>query len=387
MESVAETDAAPITSRRRRQALWGGFLLAIAAFGIAVPLRGLLLDTSAAIPDPDAPGRAPGPLLVRGEPPGSERRAQEDRQAPSDPLNQVLNETRAILEDLNEAKAADTELRNEIKSLKRDNERLAVELAQADTRRIELERSSELAEARIAELTKAADTVRRDAARIDEELTRLRWQNGQLYQSLARADVTRKTALAEAAKARAEMAKELEAARDGAAQSEADLAGLFKELEAKDQELAAANSAREEVGTRASELEETVELAAAAHERLKAELTALKEQLGQAAGAAIEAERARQAMSNEVESLRSEAARAREELTAAKTEIPRLTANAQLEKAAWRPSLAIERVRQNLIMIQAKIEEVNAGLDSAPPEGATLAVGAPTSRPRQRRRR
>jgi hypothetical protein len=73
-----------------------------------------LLAASAATPHPDVPGRARGLLPVRGEPPVSEQRAQEDRQAPSDPLTQVLDETRAMLEDLIEAKAADTELRNEL---------------------------------------------------------------------------------------------------------------------------------------------------------------------------------------------------------------------------------------------------------------------------------
>ena len=248
METVADAAAAPIAIRRRRQTLLGGFLLAIAAFWIAVPLRGPLLAASAATPHLDVPGRAPGLLLVRDEPPVSEQRAQEDRQAPSDPLNQVLDETRAMLEDLIEAKAADTELRNELQALKRDNERLSVELAQANTRRIELERSSELAETRIAELTKAVDTALRDAARMDEELTRLRGQNGKLNHSLARADATRKAALAEAEKARAGLARKLEAATHAAAQSRADLAGLLKELNAKDQELAAAKSAREEVG-------------------------------------------------------------------------------------------------------------------------------------------
>jgi murein DD-endopeptidase MepM/ murein hydrolase activator NlpD len=227
-------------------ALLCGLLLAIAAFGIAVPLRSLLLDTSAAAPE-DVPGRAPGFLLVRGESPGSEQRVQEDRQASSDSLNRVLDGTRAMLEDLVEAEAADTELRNELGALKRDNERLALELAQANTRRIELERSSEIAEARIADLTKLVDTARRDAARVDAELTRLRWQNGQISQSLVRADATRKSALAEAEKARAEMAKELEAARNAAAQSAADVAGLYKELKAKHQELAAANSGAEKI--------------------------------------------------------------------------------------------------------------------------------------------
>jgi hypothetical protein len=39
-EPVADAAAAPITIRRRRQALLGGFLLTLAALWIAVPLGG-----------------------------------------------------------------------------------------------------------------------------------------------------------------------------------------------------------------------------------------------------------------------------------------------------------------------------------------------------------
>ena len=65
VEPVADAAAAPITIRRRREALLGGFLLAIAGLWIllaiaglwiAVPLRRLLLDTSAAVPDLGVPG-------------------------------------------------------------------------------------------------------------------------------------------------------------------------------------------------------------------------------------------------------------------------------------------------------------------------------------------
>jgi hypothetical protein len=227
VDSVADAAAAPITIRRRRRALMGGFLLAVLALWTAVPLGGLSLGTSAATPDLDGPGRAPGLLLMRGEAPASEQRTEEDRQAPFDAINEVL--AKAI--------AAATEMRKELQLLKRDNNRLVAELAQANTRRIELERSNELAEARIAELT---NTLRRDAARIAEELTRLHGQNRQLNQRLARADATRKAAVAEAEKALAEMAKKLAAATQAAAQSRADLDGLYKELEAKDQELVAA---------------------------------------------------------------------------------------------------------------------------------------------------
>jgi hypothetical protein len=285
VEPVADAPVAPITIRRRRQALLGGLLLAIAALGIAVPLRGLLLDTSAAVPDLRVPGRAPGLLLEQGEPPGSEQRAQEDRQAQFDALNQVLEQTRA----------------------------------------------------RLQELTEATATVATDTDVLAGQIRR----NEQLDKSLARADAARKAAVAEVEKTRAEMARRLGAATDAAAQSRADLAGLHKELEANDNELAAAKSAREE------------------------------------------AERARQAMSTEAESLRTEAARARDQLSAAKTEVARLkTANAELEKemAPWRTSWtsAIETARQNPIMMKEMIGEVNAALDSAPPEEATPAASAPT---------
>jgi hypothetical protein len=191
---------------------------------------GLCASPAGALP-PLEPGPAPGPLLAQGEPPGSAQRAQDDRQAPFDALNQVLEDTRAKLEELAEAAAtvaADTDLRKELPALERDNERLAAELAQANTCRIELERSSEPAEARIAELTEAVDRARREAAHIDEEIARLRRHNRQLNQSLAHADATRKAAVAEAERTRAEMTRKLEAVMEEVAQSRADLAGLKK---------------------------------------------------------------------------------------------------------------------------------------------------------------
>jgi hypothetical protein len=63
VEPVAEAAAATITVRRRRDALLGGFLLAIAGFWIALPFRGLLLDASAAMPHSGGPGTIV-PVLV-----------------------------------------------------------------------------------------------------------------------------------------------------------------------------------------------------------------------------------------------------------------------------------------------------------------------------------
>ncbi|MGH6899149.1 MAG: hypothetical protein ACREJ5_21800 [Geminicoccaceae bacterium] len=218
---------------------------------------------------------------------------------------------------------------------------------------------------------------------MDEALAGQIRRNQQLDEGLADAETARERAAAEAAKIRAEMAAKLEAATAAAEQSSGELAGLREELDETRKELATANGAREEVGEWVSELEKVVERSAADAERLKTELAAVKEQLGQAVGAAIQAERARLAASNEAESRRHEAAQARDQLTTATTEIERFkTANAELEKevASWRTSSAsaIETARQNLVMMEKKIEELNAALDLGPPEEAAPALSAQT---------
>jgi DNA repair exonuclease SbcCD ATPase subunit len=277
---VAAGAAAAITIRRRRKAILGGFLLTIAALWIATPVRGPSQDTPVAVPDLDRRGPATGLLLGQGEPPGSEQRLQQDRQAPFDALEQALKNARTKLEELTEATAtlaAGTELTDEM----------------------------------------LAEQIRR---------------NEQLEKIVSRADAARMAAMAEVEKTHAEMARQLKAATNAATQSRADLAGFYQELEAKDKELANAKIAREEVGAWVFQLEEEVFKRSAANiEHLKTELAAVKAKLGRAAGAAVEAERARQAMSNEAELPRSEAARARDELSAAKTE----TVNTQ--PRSWAP--------------------------------------------------
>jgi hypothetical protein len=79
---------------------------------------GLGASPASALP-PLEPGPAPGPVLAQGEPPGSEQ-GQEDPQEPFDALNQVLEDTRAKLEELTAAAATVAELR----ALEGDNERL-----------------------------------------------------------------------------------------------------------------------------------------------------------------------------------------------------------------------------------------------------------------------
>ena len=343
-------------------------------------------------------------LLVQaakpGERPDSEQQAQENRQAPFADLNEVLEAIRAELEELFSATAIVAERRKEAEALKQESERLAAELEQASSRRTELEDWSKRAEARIAELTNVVDAGVQKAARLDKELAEARRRNSDLEEGVARADTARKAAEANAEKTRTEMEAKLEAATNAAEQSRAELVGLREELARTGKELATANSARQQVAARASEMEQAVERSGAEAERLKSELAEVKEQFDQAATAAVDAERARQAASSEADLLRGEAGRAREQLTAAQSEIERFkTANTELEKQIAslhaHSKSATETARQTLIVMEEKIEELNAALVGAgrvettptesPPanQRADISTQEPTTAPAQ----
>lgn len=268
-------------------------------------------------------------LPAEGEPPGSAQLSAADQQAPLADLNEVLEATRAKLEELNAATgivASSTKLEG-VQALEADNQRLTTQLTQALARQSELQSGSERAEARIAELTKALEAARRESARRDEEVARLRRQNAELNQSVERADAEREAATARADRAEVEMTEQLEAATDAAA-------------------------------------------------RAKAELAAMKVQLDQTAGAAVEAERARRSATSGADALRGDAARARQELTAARAEIERLsTTNAGLEQQIGSLHMelrsATATARQNLTLMAEKMAALNAALESVRSDAAT----------------
>ena len=251
-------------------------------------------------------GPMPEFQLVQGAPLGSKQQ-EADRPEPFADLSEVLSATRAKLEELTKAAAlvaSDTEQRKKLEEVEQDNERLAAEIEQANGRRTELESSVELAEARIAELTKTVDAARRDSASLNEDIAKLRQQNRQLSQAEARL----------------------------------------------------------------VETEKSVESSRAEAERLRTELAQAKEQVKQAAAAAVAAEQARQAALSKAEASSSEAERAREELLAARDELARFeTANAGLENRI--ASLhtgsrsATETARNNLVVLEEKLNELNAALD------------------------
>ena len=232
---------------------------------------------------------------------------------------------------------------------------------------------------------RAIDAARRESTRLDEALVTLRGQNEQLDQRLTRADAARLAALDEVRQTQAEMAKKLKAAADEVKQAKAELVSRREELEINHRKLAEANGAREQIEARVIAMEKRVKRSGAEAERLRTELADAKEQLKQAAAAAVAAERARQAAGHEADRLRSEAEEARKELTAARTESARLQiANAELERQmhSLRRDLrsATATARQNLIVMEEKIEELNAALDLAQPEEAEPAHG-PQAKP------
>jgi myosin heavy subunit len=333
-------------------------------------------------------GPTPGFLLIQNGPPSAEQQAHEDRQALFAELEEVLRGTRVKLEELTEATArvaADTKRRKEMHALENENERMAAELVEARARQTNLEASREVAEARVAELTKSLDAAHRESSRLDQALVTLRGQNEGLGGRLTRADAARLAALDQVKQTQAEMASKLTAAADEVEQAKAELVSRRAELEIEHQKLAEANGAREQVEARVIAMEERVKRSDAAAERLRKGLADAKAQLAQAAAATVGSERAREAAGHEADRLRSEAEQARKELVAARTESVRLQiANAEVERQ--RDSLqkelssATDMARQNLSVMREKIEELKAALDLAQPEQAEPAE-SPQAKP------
>ena len=322
--------------------------------GVLSCLSALVLGASqASAVSPSQLERLPSVQVVQATQAGGQVRpepqAQEDAQAAAtglEDLNKVLAATQAKLEELFKASAALAARREQFEAIKQENERLAAALQEANTARADLERASKLAQARVAELTKAGEAAARDSDRIDKELTDLRRQNADLAERLAVAD----TARGAVGRRESEMQAKLEAATGTAEQSRGELAQLREQLARAGQELTRASSAREQALARASELER----AKGEAEGVRAELTAVKEQLSQAASTALQAEQARQTASAEAERFRGEMERVRQELAAAKSGAERGRQTAIAEADRLRGEL--RQARQELVAARSEAE-------------------------------
>ena len=120
-------------------------------------------------------------------------------------------------------RASAGQARQELDAAKQENERLHAEFAT-------LQQTSQTADARIAELTKAAEDAAAEAKRIEKELVTMRWQNAQLNTSLARAQAAREQAVAEAHKTEEALSAKVESLTKSAEQSATEIARLHTAL-------------------------------------------------------------------------------------------------------------------------------------------------------------
>ena len=262
--------------------------------------------------------------------PAEQRRVDQQAQAPLTELNEVLEATRARLDELFGATHNLAEHRSESELLRQENERLAGELERLNGRVADLESSNQRAEAEIAHLTNANDVADQNMARLGDELAGARRQNTEVEARLAHADSAREAAEATVEKTRLEM-------------------------------------------------QQAVERFGAEAERLNSELAAAKAELGEATTAAVEAERAGQLAVRDAQQLRGDTERTNAELVAARNEIDRVkAANGGLEQqiASLSAELksAMDSARQTLILMEQKIGELSTALVGA---GLTETTPAP----------
>ena len=262
--------------------------------------------------------------------PAEQRRVDQQAQAPLTELNEVLEATRARLDELFGATHNLAEHRSESELLRQENERLAGELERLNGRVADLESSNQRAEAEIAHLTNANDVADQNMARLGDELAGARRQNTELEARLAHADSAREAAEATVEKTRLEM-------------------------------------------------QQAVERSGAEAERLNSELAAAKAELGEATTAAVEAERARQLAVRDAQQLRGDTERTNAELVAARNEIDRVKAangglEQQIASLSAESKSAMDSARQTLILMEQKIGELSTALVGA---GLTETTPAP----------
>jgi chromosome segregation ATPase len=277
----------------------------------------------------------------------------------------------------------------ELAELRRQNADLAERLAVADTARgtveHQLEQTRSDMQQKLEAATGAAEQSRAALAQLREQLARA-------GQDLARAQSAREQAIARASdlerskgdveRVRAELAavkEQLTQAASTALEAERGRQTTSAEAEQLRGEL---EHAQTELATAKSEAERARQTAGADAEQLRGELERAQKEL---AAAKSEAERGRETASAEAERLRGELGRARQELAAAKAEVEHFgTANAalteQVNSLRADSQSAMEAARRNLVVMEERIEQLNAALVGAG-LGATGLASEPQARP------
>jgi outer membrane protein OmpA-like peptidoglycan-associated protein/predicted nucleic acid-binding Zn-ribbon protein len=349
-------------------------------------LAGLYAIDAAAVPllrQPMPPATAV--VLVDDEtatPEAAGATAAGEEPAPFAELNQALAAARARLEELSraaEVAVSSGQARQELETVKQENQRLTTELAALRASRDELQRASQAAEMRIAELTEAVDAAADDAKRIEEELVTMRWQNAQLSTSLARAQTAREQIELEAQQTQKELATKIETLTAAAEQSAIEIARLRQELAAGQQRLEIATSSRQEAEARLADLQAAAQSAEDKNTRLDEQLTALRAQVTQAQDQRDQTQR-------RVAELQSETARLHSALSSTQSEAERVTrSNRELEEEVAQLRAAADSAadvaRQNLLAVEDRIRELNVALAGIPPAAGEAASAVAAASP------
>jgi outer membrane protein OmpA-like peptidoglycan-associated protein/predicted nucleic acid-binding Zn-ribbon protein len=324
-----------------------------------------------------APAHHPARNLTLVQAAGSESVPAADKASGSQPdapfaeLNEALAAARARLEELSKAAAAAAgQARQELETIKQENQRLQSELATVHASRDELREASRDNAARVAELTGMVEEAAAEAKRLKDELVKLRWQNAQLDTSQTRARAAQQQTEEEARAAQTALNAEVQTLSAAAERSAAEIASLRHELADSQQRLATAGEAAGQV----ADLQAKVQSAEARSSGLEKQLASLR---GEADAVAEERDRAHQRiaeMQSERERLETELASAKDGLGRAEAGRSELEQEVSMLRAA--ASSAADTARQNLLAVEARIKELNTALAGIEP-----AAGQPAATP------
>jgi outer membrane protein OmpA-like peptidoglycan-associated protein len=356
--------------------LSGGIcLVAGAAQPAALPVGGrpLLPDSAIliqarpeALPDPAGGSGAPGEPIPGAGAAGS-----------FGELYEALAAARARLEELSaaaEAVAATGELRQELERTKEENQQLVAEIEALRGGDQAGEQARRAAEARVAELSQALEEVTARARQIDQELIAVRWQNAQLNTSLAQNRAARAETEAQADQTHDALSAKVQALAADDERTAAELTRLRAQMAESERRLAAAASAQSGAERQLAEMRRRVQAADRAGERLatvEKELRAAQEQADSARQDLSRSVRQAAALQTERDDLRARLAGVSEQLERAEAANDRLESQVgELREAA---GTATDAARQNLLVVEQRIKELNEALGAiTPAAGASM---------------
>jgi outer membrane protein OmpA-like peptidoglycan-associated protein len=352
---------------------------ALATLVGTIELAAMPLAAEVQLPGPTLIQQSPGPHEAAHQPAGAPRPPSADESKPASliELREALTAAREGLDKLSraaDAVAATGQLQQELTALRQENQQLRLELEAARAERGELEKARQAAEAHAAELTKTVEQATVQALQMDEKLVAVavRWRNAQLNTSLSQAQTWGDQREAEArATQNALRIAELERS---AGQTSAETARLRKQMEASEQRIRSAESARTEAEARLSEMHNSLQRAeqdkariGADLARVQGELAAAKEQVAAAGQEHAQIDQRTVALANERDDLRVRLADATARLGWSEAVKAQLESEvAELRAAA---GTAADDARQNLIAVENRGQELNVALPAIGPAG------------------